>query len=51
MMPPYDMPASEGEPPKEGEKIISGEPLPPGTKVASEDSIVEAMRTVFAKRA
>ncbi len=47
MMPPYDMPASEGEPPAEGEKIISGAPLPPGTKVASEDSIVEAMRTVF----
>jgi FeS assembly SUF system protein len=47
MMPPYDMPASEGEPPKEGERIISGAPLPTGTTVANEDSIVEAMRTVF----
>ena len=47
MMPPYEMPASEGEPPQEGEKIISGAPLPPGTNVASEDSVVEAMRTVF----
>jgi len=47
MMPPYDMPASEGEPPAEGDKITSGQPLLPGTPVASEDSVVEALRTVF----
>jgi FeS assembly SUF system protein len=47
MMPPYNMPASEGDPPAEGEKIISGSPLEPGIKVASEDSVVEALRTVF----
>jgi FeS assembly SUF system protein len=47
MMPPYGLPASEGEPPQEGEKITAGAPLPPGTAVASEDSVVEALRTVF----
>lgn len=47
MMPPYDMPAGDGEPPKEGDKITAGRPLPPGTPVASEDSLVEALRTVF----
>lgn len=47
MMPPYEMPAGDGEPPKEGERIVSGEPLAPGVKVASEDSVVEALRTVF----
>lgn len=47
MMPPYDMPAGDGDPPKEGDRITSGNPLAPGTTVANEDSIVEALRTVF----
>jgi FeS assembly SUF system protein len=47
MMPPYPMPAADGEPPKEGETIKSGAPLAPGTPAAGEDAVVEAMRTVF----
>ncbi len=47
MMPPYEMPAGDGEPPKEGDKISSGSPLAAGTPIANEDSVVEALRTVF----
>lgn len=47
MMPPYGMPAPDAEPPKEGETIHSGAPLAEGVEVASEDSVVEALRTVF----
>jgi FeS assembly SUF system protein len=47
MMPPYEMPAGDGEPPKEGDKITSGSPLVAGTPIANEDSVVEALRTVF----
>ncbi|MBM3513781.1 MAG: SUF system Fe-S cluster assembly protein [Alphaproteobacteria bacterium] len=47
MMPPYPMPAAEGEPPKEGDTVKSGMPLAPGVAIASEDAVVEAMRTVF----
>ncbi|MDX2222379.1 MAG: SUF system Fe-S cluster assembly protein [Rhodospirillaceae bacterium] len=47
MMPPYEMPAAEGDPPKEGDSVTSGAPLPPGAKVAGEDAVVEALRGVF----
>jgi FeS assembly SUF system protein len=46
-MPPYPMSAAEGEPPQEGEAVKSGAPLAAGVAVASEDAVVEAMRTVF----
>ena len=47
MMPPYPMPAAEGDPPKEGDTVKSGSPLAAGVTVATEDSVVEAIRTVF----
>lgn len=47
MMPPYEMPAAEGDPPKEGDSVRAGAPLAPGAKVASEEAVVEALRGVF----
>ena len=47
MMPPYAMPATDEEPPEEGTAVTSGDPLAAGADKASEDSIVEAMRTVY----
>ena len=47
MMPPYDMPAMDGSPPEEGDSVHAGSPLPAGEAAASEDAVVEALRTVF----
>ena len=47
MMPPYEMPAGDGEPPKEGETIRSGSPKDPTIPNASEEDVVNAMRGVY----
>jgi FeS assembly SUF system protein len=47
MMPPYEMPAGDGEPPKEGESIRSGSPKDPAIPTAAEDAVVDAMRSVY----
>ncbi len=47
MMPPYDMPAGDGEPPKEGEIIRSGTPKDPTVPNATEEEVVNAMRGVY----
>jgi FeS assembly SUF system protein len=47
MMPPYDMPAGEGEPPKEGTTVKAGEPKDPSIPTAGEDAVVEALRSVY----
>jgi FeS assembly SUF system protein len=48
MMPPYDMPAGEGEPPKEGDVVRAGAPLDRSKfTVAGEEAVVEALRRVF----
>jgi FeS assembly SUF system protein len=47
MMPPYEMPAGEGEPPKEGATVKAGEPKDPSLPTAGEDAVVEALRSVY----
>lgn len=47
MMPPYELPAGEGEPPKEGETIRSGSPKDPTIPPATEEMVVNAMRGVY----
>ncbi len=47
MMPPYEMSADEGDPPKEGDTIKSGAPKNPEIETADEDEVVEALRTVY----
>jgi len=47
MMPPYDMSASDGEPPKEGDSVKAGSPRSPEVPVANEESVVEALRSVY----
>lgn len=48
MMPPYTMPAADGDPPEEGEKIKRGQRIKSkAVNIASEDAVVEAMRSVF----
>ena len=48
MMPPYTMAADEGAPPEEGEVVRSGEPLDRSKHtVASEETVIEALRTVY----
>ncbi len=47
MMPPYELPPSEGEPPKEGDTIRSGTPKEPAIPTADEDAVVEALRTIY----
>ena len=47
MMPPYDMPAGDGEPPKEGTTVTAGVPKDPNVPSATEDSVIEAMRSVY----
>jgi FeS assembly SUF system protein len=47
MMPPYEMPAGDGEPPKEGATVRSGAPKDPAVPVATEDAVIEAMRSVY----
>lgn len=48
MMPPYSIPAMDGEPPEEGEVVRRGSPLPEGAETkATESAVVEALRSVF----
>lgn len=47
MMPPYEMPAGDGEPPKEGETIRSGSPKDPAIENATEEMVINAMRGVY----
>ena len=47
MMPPYEMSAGDGDPPKEGDSIYSGAPRDPNVPVANEEMVVEALRTVY----
>ncbi|MCB2107370.1 MAG: SUF system Fe-S cluster assembly protein [Rhodobacteraceae bacterium] len=37
----------DGSPPEEGDSVHAGSPLPAGEAAASEDAVVEALRTVF----
>ena len=47
MMPPYEMPAGEGDPPKEGATVRAGEPKDPNIPAANEEVVVEALRSVY----
>src|SRR4051812_43717837 len=47
MMPPYEMSAGDGDPPKEGDSVRAGTPRDPSVPVAGEEAVVEALRTVF----
>jgi FeS assembly SUF system protein len=47
MMPPYEMSAGDGEPPKEGDSVKAGGPRDPAVSVADEDAVVEALRSVY----
>ena len=46
-MPPYEMSAGEGEPPKEGDSVKAGSPRDPQVPVAAEDAVVDALRSVY----
>ncbi|MEQ8510691.1 MAG: DUF59 domain-containing protein [Rhodospirillaceae bacterium] len=48
MMPPYSMPAMEGDPPEEGDTVTRGAPLPEDADyIITESAAVEALRSVF----
>ena len=47
MMPPYEMPAGDGEPPKEGTTARAGAPKDSAVPTADEEAVIEALRTVF----
>ena len=47
MMPSYEMPAGDGDPPKEGDSVYAGSKLDPAVPVANEESVVEALRSVY----
>ncbi|KAA5607074.1 DUF59 domain-containing protein [Roseospira marina] len=47
MMPPYAMPASTEPPPEEGFFATAGSPLADTAAVANEDTVVEALRSVY----
>jgi len=47
MMPPYEISAGDGDPPKEGDSVYAGSPRDPAVPVATEDNVVEALRTVY----
>lgn len=47
MMPPYEMSASDGDPPKEGDSVRAGAPRDPQVPVADEEAVVEALRSVY----
>jgi FeS assembly SUF system protein len=47
MMPPYEMSAGDGDPPKEGDSVRAGSPRDPSVPVAGEEDVVNALRTVF----
>ncbi len=46
-MPPYDIPADDGAPPKEGTTVVSGAPKDSSVPSATEDMVIEAIRTVY----
>lgn len=47
MMPPFSLPAGDGEAPDEGDVICSGAPRDLAVPISSEDEVVEALRTVY----
>jgi len=48
MMPPYTIPATDADPPEEGDKIKRGQRIKAQVaNIASEYAVVEAMRSVF----
>ena len=47
MMPPYELAAGDGDPPKEGDSVRAGTPRDPAIPVADEDAVVEALRSIF----
>ena len=47
MMPPYEMSAGDGEPPKEGDSVRAGTPRDLSVPVAGDEDVVNALRTVF----
>jgi FeS assembly SUF system protein len=47
MMPPYEMAPSDGAPPEEGDTIRSGAPKDPTIPNATEEQVIEAMRSVY----
>jgi FeS assembly SUF system protein len=49
MMPPYEMSAGDGEPPKEGDSVKAGSPRSPDSEapIAGEEALVDALRTVY----
>jgi FeS assembly SUF system protein len=47
MMPPYEMSAGDGDPPKEGDSVRAGSPRDPSVPVAGEEDVINALRTVF----
>jgi FeS assembly SUF system protein len=47
MMPPYEMSAGDGEPPKEGDSVKAGTPRDPSIPAAGEEDVINALRTVF----
>jgi FeS assembly SUF system protein len=47
MMPPYEMPAGDGEPPQEGATVRAGAPKDPNIPAATEEAVVEAVRAVY----
>ena len=48
MMPPYSIPADDGDPPKEGDVIRSGSPLDRSKHtVAGEETVIEAMKSIY----
>lgn len=47
MMPPYEMSAGDGEPPKEGDSVRAGAPRDLQVPVAGEEAVIEALRSVY----
>ena len=47
MMPPYEMSAGDGEPPKEGDSVKAGSPRDPAVPVAGDEAVIEALRSVY----
>lgn len=47
MMPPFEMSAGDGDPPKEGDTIKAGAPKNPEIETAEEEEVVDALRTVY----
>jgi len=48
MMPPYSLPADDGDPPKEGDVIRSGSPLDRSKHtVDGEETVIEALKSIY----